>query len=71
MTEPQDNPVSETADEPAVSETRTPEQERDEYLDALYQKYAEDACELQITPAQEGARFEVRGTRSRSTSTPS
>jgi len=43
----------------------------DEYLDALYQQYAEDACELQITPAQEGARFEVRGTRPRSTSTPS
>ena len=39
MTEPQHDPVSETPD--GVSETRTPEEERDEYLDALQRLKAE------------------------------
>ena len=33
MSEPQHEPVSDTSEE--VSDTPTPEQERDEYLDAL------------------------------------
>lgn len=39
MSEPSENPVSETSEE--VSETRTVEQERDEYLDALQRLKAE------------------------------
>jgi len=39
VTEQHDTPVSETVE--AVSETRTPEQERDEYLDALQRLKAE------------------------------
>jgi molecular chaperone GrpE len=39
VTEPQPDPVSETPE--GVSETRTPEQERDEYLDSLQRLKAE------------------------------